>query len=85
MKLMRRAGHTTFSTTLGYIREAETLDVETFGDAFPALPLALLGDFTREDLSNELSNLRGQAAPFAGKTSSSLVGGTGIEPATSGL
>jgi integrase len=42
MKLMARAGHTTFGTTQGYIREAENLGM-AFADVFPALPDVLGG------------------------------------------
>ncbi len=37
LKIKQRAGHATFSTTEGYIREAEALHVG-FGDVFPPLP-----------------------------------------------
>lgn len=37
LKIKQRAGHTTFSTTEGYIREAESVR-EGFGAPFPALP-----------------------------------------------
>jgi integrase len=42
LKIKQRCGHTTFSTTEIYIREAEAVR-EGFGDVFPALPAALLG------------------------------------------
>lgn len=42
--IQRRAGHTTFQTTEGYIREAENLNRVTFGVPFPPLPKSLLGD-----------------------------------------
>jgi integrase len=42
LKIKQRAGHTTFSTTEIYIREAEAVR-EGFGDVFPALPAELLG------------------------------------------
>jgi integrase len=41
MKIMQRAGHTTFSTTQGYIRTAENMRSD-FGDVFPRLPGCLL-------------------------------------------
>lgn len=42
LRIMKRAGHTEFSTTMGYVREAETLgDV---GDPFPALPSLAAGE-----------------------------------------
>lgn len=40
LKIKQRAGHVTFSTTEGYIREAEALHVG-FGDVFPPLPADL--------------------------------------------
>jgi integrase len=42
LKIKQRCGHTTFSTTELYVREAEAVR-EGFGDPFPALPPALLG------------------------------------------
>lgn len=41
VKVQRAAGHKTFSTTEGYIREAEGLTAG-FGDVFPPLPSSLL-------------------------------------------
>ena len=41
LKIKQRAGHSTFSTTEGYIREAENLG-GSFGDVFPLLPPSLL-------------------------------------------
>ncbi len=43
MRMMQRAGHTTFTTTLGYIREAEAIGVDV-GAPFPPLPSELTGD-----------------------------------------
>ncbi len=42
LKMMQRAGHSTFSTTLGYVREAEVVGVDV-GQPFGPLPGALLG------------------------------------------
>ncbi len=41
MRIMRRAGHKYFTTTQGYLPEAENL-AAGFGDVFPPLPLELL-------------------------------------------
>jgi hypothetical protein len=41
LKIKQRAGHASFSTTEGYIREAENLR-EGFGEVFPPLPLSLV-------------------------------------------
>jgi len=41
LKIMQRAGHSSFETTRGYIREAENLR-SSFGSVFPALPKSLL-------------------------------------------
>jgi integrase len=46
LRIMQRAGHTSFSTTQGYIREAENVRVG-FGDVFPPLPEPLLGAHAR--------------------------------------
>ncbi len=37
MRIMHRAGHVNISTTMGYVREAESLDFLR-GDVFPAIP-----------------------------------------------
>ena len=42
LRIMQRAGHTTFDTTLIYIREAENFRID-FGAPFPPLPASLLG------------------------------------------
>jgi len=42
LKIKQRAGHASFSTTEGYIREAENLR-GGFGEVFPALPAELVG------------------------------------------
>jgi hypothetical protein len=42
LRIKQRAGHKAFSTTEGYIREAENLR-EGFGEPFPTLPAALAG------------------------------------------
>jgi integrase len=41
LKIKQRAGHASFSTTEGYIREAENLR-DGFGEVFPPLPSSLL-------------------------------------------
>ena len=41
LKIKQRAGHATFSTTEGYIREGENLR-DGFGEVFPQLPASLL-------------------------------------------
>jgi hypothetical protein len=41
MKIKQRAGHCTFSTTEGYIRDAENLR-DGFGDVFPELPGSMI-------------------------------------------
>jgi integrase len=43
LKIKQRCGHTTFSTTELYIREAEAVR-EGFGDVFPALPESLFAN-----------------------------------------
>jgi hypothetical protein len=42
LKIKRRAGHSTFTTTVGYIREAEAVR-DGFGEVFPPLPTGPLG------------------------------------------
>jgi len=48
IRIQRAAGHTTFSTTSEYIREAENVRTG-FGEVFPALPLRLLGVAPRDE------------------------------------
>lgn len=42
LKIMQAAGHTEFSTTMGYVRTAELVRGD-FGDVFPEVPAALRG------------------------------------------
>jgi integrase len=44
LRIKQRAGHSSFSTTEGYIREAENLR-QGFGEPFPELPIELTGGF----------------------------------------
>ena len=53
LRIKQRAGHSTFSTTEGYIREAENLR-EAFGDVFPPLPAALLEQPTKSPTRSQL-------------------------------
>lgn len=52
LKIQRRAGHTTLSTTQRYIREAESLGCEP-GEVFPPLPTLPLGIESSNDSSKE--------------------------------
>lgn len=47
-RLMQRAGHQTFTTTLGYIRTAEAVGLNV-GEPFPPLPRVLIGSGSRAD------------------------------------
>ena len=46
--IQSRAGHTDYTTTLGYIREAETTLAEGFGEVFPALPVRSATDWAKD-------------------------------------
>ena len=72
--IQRRAGHTTFQTTEGYIREAENLDRSAYGTPFPPLPKSLLGD---PDSSPESSSGGKRNAPRPGKPGARRGGGAG--------
>lgn len=74
LKIKQRAGHTTFSTTEGYIREAESVH-EGFGAPFPALP----NDLVSPGESPERIGLNGHAYVI---TKKNPVGEAGFEPAT---
>lgn len=52
LKIKQRCGHTSFDTTELYIREAEAIR-EGFGQAFPALPLALVCPPARGEAGEE--------------------------------
>jgi integrase len=77
LKIMARAGHASFQTTQGYIREAESLR-QGFGEPFPALPKALL---TGEIESPKNRPIAQKGPRFLGK----FVGATGFEPVTSSV
>ena len=53
LRIKQRAGHRSFSTTEGYIREAENLR-EGFGEVFPPLPESLFGD---AEVSDQIQGL----------------------------
>ena len=72
LKLKQRAGHRTFSTTEGYIREAEAVR-EGFGEVFPALPASL-------ESSAESSERFGMNGHAYGTIDESAVGEAGFEP-----
>jgi hypothetical protein len=60
LKIKQRAGHTTFQTTQGYIREAEAVR-EGFAEVFPTLPACLLSPF---GVSDRVS-VSAESMPFA--------------------
>jgi hypothetical protein len=67
LKIKQRAGHSTFATTEGYIREAENLR-DGFGTVLPPLPTSLLGQSL------------GQVAHLHADLSEEMVEALGIEP-----
>ncbi len=77
LRIKQRAGHSAFTTTEGYIREAENLG-GSFGQVFPVLPESLLR------IAPESPRAIRKGAIF-GKTSRVVVGATGIEPVTSSV
>jgi hypothetical protein len=76
-KLMARAGHDRFETTLIYIREAENLSAD-FGEPFPPLPACVLGIAPKSPRAIR----KGTKQP---KTRGKRVGATGFEPVTSSV
>jgi hypothetical protein len=54
LRIMQRAGHTNFSTTQGYIREAEAVG-NAIGMPFPELPASLLAAANRLESSLQSS------------------------------
>ena len=67
LKIQQRAGHTDFTTTQGYIREAEAVR-EGFGDVFPALPKALVGPTFARDFRTRAKNLNHSGAGHGTRT-----------------
>lgn len=65
LKIKQRAGHTTFQTTEGYIREAEAIR-EGFGAVFPPLPAALLDPLGVSDGVSDSDTDEGENALFPG-------------------
>ena len=74
LKIKHRAGHKEFSTTQGYIREAEQVR-EGFGQPFPPLP----EDLVSSGISSERVGRNGHAYKIKRKSG---VGEAGFEPAT---
>src|SRR5579872_1824498 len=77
LRIKQRAGHSAFSTTEIYIREAENL-AAGFGNVFPPLPSDLVHGTERAPARSKLrSKLRAPATPSQRKDSPSLGGATG--------
>ena len=81
LKIKQRAGHRSFSTTEGYIREAENLR-EGFGEVFPALPSCLLASTEpkRRRVSASVSAFGSMSIAFTAKNKVFEVEALGIEP-----
>lgn len=75
IRIQRRAGHKSFTTTEEYIREAENVR-EGFGRVFPPLPAGLLWPTIGPRISRS-------SAEAIENTRKSLVRATGFEPVTS--
>jgi hypothetical protein len=74
LKIKRRAGHASFTTTEIYIREAENLGAG-FGTGFPPLPASILaGPRVGRDWAMD--------SPIPAFLAASVVGPTGFEPTT---
>jgi integrase len=88
LKIKQRAGHSSFATTEGYIREAEAVR-DAFGEVFPPLPSSLLPSAP----TTELGPLRSTIGPRRrdlerlkrGVSRRYGAGWTGLEPAASGV
>jgi hypothetical protein len=65
LKIKQRAGHSTFSTTEGYIREAEAVR-DGFGDVFPPLPEAALGIAPKSPRAIQASQSSGKHSEKSG-------------------
>ncbi len=81
LRIKQRAGHSSFSTTEGYIREAENLGT-SFGMLFPTLPAMVL------DRSERFASVSLRSETQTGNINDSgpfVVGATGFEPVTSSV
>ena len=74
LRIKQRAGHSSFSTTEIYIREAENLAVG-FGDVFPPLPLDLVDVTEQPALRSKLRSKLAEAASPTSETASSFFRG----------
>jgi hypothetical protein len=81
LKIKQRAGHASFSTTEGYIREAENLR-EGFGEMFPPLPSSLLSAAKpiRRRVSASVSAFGSMPTAILAKNKRFQVEAPGIEP-----
>ena len=77
LRIKQRAGHASFGTTEGYIREAENLGA-SFGKVFPPLPDLSRGFGIGLERAEPAAMIPLENKPFR-------VGATGIEPVTSSV
>jgi integrase len=88
LKIKQRAGHSSFATTEGYIREAEAVR-DGFGDVFPALPSSLVPSTQDTELGSKRSNIGPRKRDLErlkrGVSKRYVAGWTGLEPAASGV
>jgi len=81
LKIKQRAGHSAFSTTEGYVRQAEAVR-SGFGDVFPPLPAELLeAPEQTDERPNERSNLGPQQSWRRGIFRKKSAERAGFEPA----
>ncbi len=82
LKIKQRVGHSAFTTTEGYIREAEAVR-DGFGDVFPAPPASLLPSALSTELGSKRSNIWSKEARPGEAKARSLAeircGWTGLE------
>src|SRR5208282_3675872 len=74
LRIKQRAGHSSFSTTEMYIREAENL-AAGFGDVFPTLPPELVGTTERSKIGSNLGPSGGTSTAEASETNRLLSSG----------
>jgi integrase len=81
LKIKQRAGHRSFSTTEGYIRDAENLG-DSFGQVFPPLPPSLLSGVRRrrQRVSADVLAFGYGPIAIAAKNKAFMVEAPGIEP-----
>lgn len=82
MVIQQRGGWADLGMVQRYVEEAEVIGQGDIGKPFPTLPATLVAEVASSGVSE---GVLAESAPRTHKTPRKSVGGTGFEPATSGL